>query len=106
MSRRNIGLGLLSVISIMTLSAHAAPQINLGNLPAGKKVTISYDVTINSDTPGNEVSSQAVVTGDNFADVSSDDPDTVALADVTITTVDAANTSLQLIASDTTPTIS
>lgn len=106
MSRRNIGLGLLSVISIMTLSAHAAPQINLGNLPAGKKVTISYDVTINSDTPGNEVSSQAVVTGDNFADVSSDDPDTVALADVTITTVDAADTSLQLIASDTTPTTS
>ncbi|GEM_PF-4062043 len=106
MSRRNIGLGLLSFMTMFAMTAKAAPQINLGNLPAGKKVSISYDVTINTNATGNQVSSQALVTGANFADVSSDDPDTATLNDATISTVDEADTTLQLTASDATPTTS
>ena len=106
MSRRNIGLGLLSFMTMFAMTAKAAPQINLGNLPAGKKVSISYDVTINTNASGNQISSQALVTGANFADVSSDDPDTATLNDATISTVDEADTTLQLTASDATPTTS
>lgn len=103
MNRGMVNLGFGTLMSVWAVSVTAVPQINLGNIPAGKKVTISYDVTINNNTTGNEVSSQATVSGANFADVLSDDPDTATLNDATVTSIDAADTSLTLKASDATP---
>ena len=106
MSRGILGLGLWIVTLAYSMSAWAEPQINLGNLPAGKTVTVTYDVVVNDDASGNQISSQATVTGANFASLVSDDPDTVTTDDATVTTIDSADTSVNLSATDTTPTSS
>jgi uncharacterized repeat protein (TIGR01451 family) len=43
--------------------------ITIGDLPAGKSVTVVYSVTINSATTAATVTSQASVSGSNFSDV-------------------------------------
>lgn len=105
MSRRIIGLGLWIVGLTISLSVAAAPQINMGDIPAGKKVTITYDVTVNNDTTGNQISSQATVSGNNFVTLNSDDPDTATAADATATDIDGVDTSLALSASDLSPLV-
>jgi large repetitive protein len=65
-------------------------SLNIGTIPAGETVTIVFDVTINSPlVPPNatQVSNQGTVTGSNFGPVVTDDPDTGALNDPTITPV-------------------
>lgn len=47
--------------------------INIGVLPPGKSVTISYDVIVNNPVTTTPVSSQATVSGGNFANVLTDD---------------------------------
>ena len=43
--------------------------ITIGDLPAGKSVTIVYSVTINSATTATTITSQASVSGSNFSEV-------------------------------------
>lgn len=63
---------------------------NLGTLPAGQSVTITFSVTV--DTPflgGSQVSNQATVTADGGISVLSDDPDAAGANNPTITLVNA-----------------
>ena len=65
---------------------------SLGTLNAGQVVTITFEVTVDTPLPAGveQVCNQSTVTGDNFAPVSSDDPDTGTAGDPTCTPVDAA----------------
>jgi hypothetical protein len=65
----------------------AAP-ISIGTLPAGKSVQILYTVQVESPiTPGTttQTSSQATISGSNFANVLTDDPTVGGAADPTVT---------------------
>jgi uncharacterized repeat protein (TIGR01451 family) len=61
---------------------------NVGTLPAGKTVHITFLVTVNVPFGGtNQVSNQGTVSGDNFADVLTDDPAASGSADPTVTPI-------------------
>ena len=64
--------------------------LNIGILPAGKSVTIKFDVTVDDPWQGatNQVSNQGTVSGANFANVLTDDPDVVGAANPTVTIID------------------
>jgi hypothetical protein len=65
-------------------------NLNIGTLPAGESVTITFQVTINnplSPTNTTQVANQGTVSGSNFGSIVTDDPDTGALNDPTITPV-------------------
>lgn len=61
--------------------------INIGTLPAGKSMTITFQATINNSINTTQVSNQGTVSGSNFAPVVTDDPDTGAFGDPTVTLV-------------------
>ena len=65
-------------------------DIAIGTLPVGKGVTLTFEAMIGASVPTSvtEISNQAQVTGDNFATVLSDDPDTAAPSDPTVTDLD------------------
>src|SRR6185503_4332477 len=56
--------------------------LNIGILPAGKSITITFNVTVNNPYLGatNQVSNQGTVSGTNFSNVLTDDPDVVGAA--------------------------
>jgi hypothetical protein len=65
-------------------------NLNIGTIPAGETVTITFNVTINSPlvpTNTTQVANQGTVSGTNFGPVVTDDPDTPAPNDPTITPV-------------------
>jgi uncharacterized repeat protein (TIGR01451 family) len=66
--------------------------VNIGTLPGGGTVTITFEVTINDPLPAGvfEVSNQGQVTGGNFPDTPTDDPDTEPRPDPTVTPITAA----------------
>src|SRR5215208_8058699 len=70
--------------------------LNIGNLPAGKTVTIVFNVTVANPYLGvtNKVSNQGTVSGTNFSNVLTDDPDVGGLADPTKTTIDQPDVSV------------
>src|SRR5207302_3076599 len=75
--------------SCTSTSTHVC--VNVGTLPAGKSVTITFSVTVNTRYSGGaNVSNQGTVSG-NFSDVSTDDPDTVASNDATLTPICSAS---------------
>ena len=65
-------------------------MLNIGVLPAGKSITIKFDVTVDDPFLGTmaQVSNQGTVSGTNFADVLTDDPDVGGAADPTVTPID------------------
>ncbi len=65
--------------------------LNLGTLPAGKSVQVTFRTTINSLTNGlaPTISNQGTVSGSNFANVLTDDPAAGGAADPTTTTLDS-----------------
>ena len=64
----------------------AAPVV-IGTLPAGKSVHLTYQVQINDPvTSGTtQITSQGTVSGSNFITVLTDDPETAAASDATVT---------------------
>ena len=64
-------------------------MLNIGRLPAGESVTITFRVTVadpfNAMPP--QISNQGTVSGDNFGSVLTDDPDVSGAADPTITAI-------------------
>src|SRR5207253_7319767 len=71
----------------------AFSPITIGTLPSGKSVTIKFDVTVNGPPIAagvNSVSAQGTVSGSNFSNVLTDDPDVVGTANPTVTTINAA----------------
>ena len=73
-----------------SLSMLADVMLNIGTLPAGESVTITFNVTIDDPFTGSmaQVSNQGTVSGSNFADVLTDDPDVGGTADPTVTPID------------------
>jgi hypothetical protein len=65
-------------------------MLNIGTLPAGESVTITFNVTVDDPFTGSlpQVSNQGTVSGSNFADVLTDDPSVVGTADPTVTPID------------------
>jgi hypothetical protein len=70
--------------------------LNIGTLPAGESVTISFNVTVNDPFTGAlpQVSNQGTVSGSNFADVLTDDPTVGGAADPTVTPIDLPDVSV------------
>ncbi|HEX8149554.1 MAG TPA: PxKF domain-containing protein [Pyrinomonadaceae bacterium] len=62
-------------------------NVNVGTLPAGKSMTITFQVTINTPFNATQVSNQGAVSGSNFGTVLTDDPATGAFGDPTVTPV-------------------
>ncbi len=75
----------------VTSAVVGSVNLNIGTLPAGKSVVITFNVAINNSVPPGttQVSNQGLVTGDNFADVLTDDPDVGGAADPTVTPIQA-----------------
>ncbi|HEX8188757.1 MAG TPA: immunoglobulin-like domain-containing protein, partial [Pyrinomonadaceae bacterium] len=62
-------------------------NVNVGTLPAGKSMTITFQATINTPFNSTQVSNQGAVSGSNFGTVLTDDPETGAFGDPTVTPV-------------------
>ncbi len=62
---------------------------SLGTIPPGKSVTIMFQATIDNPLPPGvtQVCNQGTISGSNFSNVLTDDPDTGAAGDPTCTTV-------------------
>lgn len=79
-----------------SLSMLADVMLNIGTLPAGESVTITFNVTVNDPFGGAmaQVSNQGTVSGSNFADVLTDDPSVGGTADPTVTPIDLPDVSV------------
>ena len=79
---------LIIALLLIVPSAMAQVNVNVGDIPAGQQVIITYDVTVNEDLPQGLqfVSNQGTASGNGFV-VLSDDPDTLAVSDETRTAV-------------------
>ena len=66
-----------------------AVQVNLGDVPAGSHVSITFKASISNPLPSEvtNVINQGVVSGSNFSSVPTDDPDTLLANDATGTAV-------------------
>ncbi|MCI0537665.1 MAG: tandem-95 repeat protein [Verrucomicrobiales bacterium] len=79
---------LLLALALSSLG-HAQVSVSIGTLQPGDEVVITYEVTITSPLPVSvtQISHQGGVSGSNFTAVSTDDPETPAATDVTITSL-------------------
>lgn len=68
--------------------------VAIGTLPPGKSITLTFSVTINNPLPGGvcQLANQGEVAGSNFSSVLTDDPDTAAVSDPTVTLLDTVPT--------------
>src|SRR5207237_1005875 len=66
---------------------HLASPVTIGTLPPGKSVFVKFAVTINATT-ATSVSNQGTVSGGNFSNVLTDDPNVGGAADPTVTLVE------------------
>jgi hypothetical protein len=84
-------LVLITLLGVGEVSAQTTPSLNIGTLPAGKSITITYEVTVNDPLPPDttEISSQCRITGSNFSDLLTDDPNTPEPDDPTRVPADA-----------------
>jgi hypothetical protein len=80
----------------MLSSMLADVMLNIGTLPAGESVTITFNVTVDDPFGGAlpQVSNQGTVSGSNFADVLTDDPSVGGVADPTVTPIDLPGVSV------------
>jgi hypothetical protein len=80
-----------------TLSSMLADvMLNIGTLPAGESVTITFKATVDDPFAGAlpQVSNQGTVSGSNFANVLTDDPTVGGAADPTVTPIDLPSVSV------------
>jgi uncharacterized repeat protein (TIGR01451 family) len=65
-------------------------MLNIGDIPAGKSITITFNVTVDDPFPGPgaQVCNQGTVSGTNFSNVLTDDPAVGGAADPTCTLID------------------
>jgi hypothetical protein len=80
----------------MLSSMLADVMLNIGTLPAGESVSITFNATVDDPFGGAlpQVSNQGTVSGSNFADVLTDDPSVGGAADPTVTPIDLPQVSL------------
>ncbi|HKR23115.1 MAG TPA: Ig-like domain-containing protein [Pyrinomonadaceae bacterium] len=78
----------VSVVPTVSPSSGETVLATIGTLKAGKTVRITFQVTINTPYSGGDfISNQGTVSGDNFANVLTDDPAVGGAADPTLTPV-------------------
>lgn len=91
-------VGWTALLVLLVLGLEVGPawgqgdvSVNVGTLPPGKSVTVTFRTTIHAPLPPGvtELSQQGTVTGSNFAPVLTDDPDTPAPNDPTVTQIGA-----------------
>ncbi len=87
-------LPMLLVVLLMmgagqTLAQFPSTSLSIGTLPAGKSVTVTFEVTVNSPFPSGptQVCNQGNVTADGGINVLTDDPDVAGADDPTCTPV-------------------
>ncbi len=89
---KQLSKALMAVNRAGALNPAMLADVNLaiGTLPAGESVTITFRVTVDDPFTGAmaQVSNQGTVSGTNFADVLTDDPDVGGAADPTVTPID------------------
>jgi uncharacterized repeat protein (TIGR01451 family) len=89
------GLILVAAFAGTSHLAASVESINLtiGTLGPGKSITVTLDVTVDNPlgTPATSVCNQGIVSGSNFVDELTDDPDIGGVADPTCTPLDAAS---------------
>ena len=79
-----------TLILIFPVYLFSQVNVNIGDIPIGKSVIISYDVKkLTNHFPSmiNQVSAQGTISGSNFSNVLTDDPDAMGANDPTITPV-------------------
>ncbi len=67
---------------------YLSAPLSIGVLPPGKSIRVTFQVVVDDPTAVTQVSSQGTVSGSNFANVLTNDPDTGAPNDATITPVE------------------
>jgi hypothetical protein len=82
-------LAFCALIAWTATSGFADVSVLVGTLQPGQSVTISYEVTLDSalGSAVTQISSQGVVSGDNFASLNTDDPETTTADDPTLTSI-------------------
>ncbi|MHC4091613.1 MAG: beta strand repeat-containing protein [Planctomycetota bacterium] len=88
---REIKEGLASLFRpAIALASGETISLSLGTMDPGQTVVITFDVTVDGTVPvgTTEVCNQGIVSGSNFADVLTDDPDVGGVTDATCTDVD------------------
>ena len=82
---------LLFCCAAIAFASGEAINVGIGALPAGKSITLFFDVTVDRNLPlaKTSVQQQGTVSGSNFSNVLTNDPDTVAPDDPTITYIDS-----------------
>ncbi len=73
-------------------AGNGSVRVDVGTLPGGSSVTVSFRVTINNPLPANvsQVVNSGLITSNEVPSFSTDDPDTAAVDDPTATPVSAA----------------
>lgn len=83
------GLALLLGAVLVLGGYRVAAQVNvpIGNVQPGARITISFEVAIDGEiSPGvTQLSSQGTITGSNFSALETDDPESLAAGDATLT---------------------
>ena len=71
----------------LTPQSGGTVNLSVGTIPAGSTAVLTFQVTVNNVAPSgaSQISNQGTVSGTGFASVLTDDPDTVAANDATIT---------------------
>jgi uncharacterized repeat protein (TIGR01451 family) len=82
----------LGVVTKGNTAGDTSLSIDIGTLPVGVSVSISFRVTINTPLPAGvtQVANQGIVSGGNSPTVLTDDPDTPAPNDPNVTPISAA----------------
>jgi hypothetical protein len=80
-----------NLTAISSNASTAVPDFNLvvGDLPPAKAVTVKFSRVVNNTVQSLNVCEQGVVSGANFGDVLTDDPDVGGATDPTCTSLDA-----------------
>lgn len=91
-NRLQIALALAAAAFFAVGAAHAqfpSQSLVIGNIAPGDSIVLTFEVEIDDPFPAGdtEVANQGTVSGNNFANVLTDDPDTAAPNDATVTPV-------------------
>ena len=84
------GNGRISLAQAAGPASRPPFTVNIGTLLAGRSVTITFDVQINTGLPNGvtRISNQGTVNGSNFPSIMTNDPDTAAPNDATVTNLE------------------
>ncbi len=91
-----------TILCFFNLSRAAGETVSetIGTLPVGKKVQIIFTAEISSTTTAASISNQGTISGDNFVNVLTDDPDVGGNVDPTVTPIDGPDITVSIVGND------